>query len=746
MRTYSPGVVACCRRFVVQSLGFRVKTRTSRSSMIRHGIPLAFVFAALAFAGSLSAEPRRVLLLHSFGFDFAPFDAFAAEFRTDLAADFPDSIEFFQISLESARFGAEQADDALVTYLTTLFAGRGVDLIVTIGGPAAGFVQDRREALFPDIPLLMAAVDRRHLKAHSYGGNNVVVAVENIPTKTIDTILEVLPNTESIAVVMGSSPLETFWLGELRNDFRVFEDRVDFVWLDGLSFRDLEQRCANLPPRSAIFFAIFYIDALGVPYSKYHVLSRLADTANAPIFGLHSTQLGNGIVGGALMDIEGLADHSALVARRLLNGENPDQIKNAVISQAAPRFDWPRMSQWKISEASLPPGSIVERRQPTFWERYRGRVMITSVVVVAQFALIGMLLINRSKRRRAEHFLRESERRLSLATEAADVGVWVWDTASNRIWATDEWRAIFGFVGVADIDAGDVWERVHSGDRKEVDEKIESAKNGRSRFTAEFRLVRPDGSTRWVSTRGRMIESKDGHDVRMLGASIDVTKRRESEQASRDFSRRLITAQEEDRARLGRELHDDISQRLARLAIDVGTIQRQGVDGRLGERLEDLRAGLAGLSEDVHSLAYQVHPAVLVDLGLVQALRSECERFSRQESIPAHVHVEGVSGRLPWEASLCLFRVAQEALRNVARHARARSVEISLWAKDDGLKLAVSDTGVGFDPTDARRGPSLGLRGMRERVLILKGELDIEAIPGHGTKIIAWIPLEQNPA
>lgn len=707
---------------------------------------IAFVFLALACVGSIEAEPRRVLLIHSFGYDFAPFDSFTAGFRTSLAADFPDSIDFFQVSVESARFGDGEADDALVDYLLTLFDQRAVDLVVSIGGPAALFVQEQRETLFPGVPLLMAAVDKRHLNSAAYAGRNVVVSVENEPAKIMDTILKVLPETATIAVVIGNSPLERFWLDELRREFRVYEDRVELLWLNELTFEEIQETCATLPPRSAIFYPVFYIDSRGIPYSGNRVLSRLRETANAPIFGLHDTQLGHGIVGGPLTDVAGLAVHTAEVAQRLLHGETPDNIGDSLVSTGGPRFDGTELNRWNISEESLPPESVVENLQPDFLERYRGRIVFVSAIVLVQFALIGGLLFNLSRRRRAERLLQESESRLSLATETAGIGVWMWDTADNHIWATEGWRAMFGFEAAADIDGDDVRQRIHPDDRKEIEEKIENATQEGSPLVAEFRLVQPDGSQSWVAMRGRMIPAENGGGARLLGASVDVTKRREAEQAARDFGRRLISAQEQERARLGRELHDDISQRLARLAIDAGTVERLGTDERVGEAMGNIRKGLVRLSDDIHSLAYQIHPAILDDLGLVQALKSECERFSRQESVPAHAHFHEVPSRLPRDASLCLFRVAQEALRNVARHARARSVDLSLWAKDDGLRLAISDTGVGFDPAQARERPSLGLKSMRERVGILNGELDIETIPGHGTTIIAWIPFDQNPA
>jgi signal transduction histidine kinase len=219
----------------------------------------------------------------------------------------------------------------------------------------------------------------------------------------------------------------------------------------------------------------------------------------------------------------------------------------------------------------------------------------------------------------------------------------------------------------------------------------------------------------------------------------------EAERAAREtFTRQLIGAQEAERARLARELHDDITQRLARLAIDAGQIERGAAAPQIGSPMREVREELVRLSEDVHSLSYRLHSSLLEDLGLAEAVKAECERFSRQESIHMEVKVRDLPPVLPKEVSLGLFRIAQEALRNVTRHARAHTVDVTLRALDGGLQLAVRDDGVGFDPSHKRERISLGLASMRERAGLLGGELDIESAFGHGTTVIAWVPLNDK--
>jgi signal transduction histidine kinase len=217
----------------------------------------------------------------------------------------------------------------------------------------------------------------------------------------------------------------------------------------------------------------------------------------------------------------------------------------------------------------------------------------------------------------------------------------------------------------------------------------------------------------------------------------------ESESALRDLSQRLIRAHEEERALLARELHDDLTQRLAVLAIEIGRAELAASSGVQAETLRAARESLVSLSEDVHSLAYQLHPSVLEDLGLAEALQTECERFQRQHRPTLTMAFETLTAVPGADAALCLFRVAQEALRNVVRHSGARTAAITLREEDGGFLLAVTDDGAGFDPAVQKERRSLGLASMRERVQLAGGAIRIVSAPGEGTAISAWVPAKE---
>ena len=227
------------------------------------------------------------------------------------------------------------------------------------------------------------------------------------------------------------------------------------------------------------------------------------------------------------------------------------------------------------------------------------------------------------------------------------------------------------------------------------------------------------------------------------GLLIQRRRRRLAEREAASLAGRLITAHEDERRRLARELHDDLTQRLARLAIDAAKIEQSPPGSNHGEPGRSMREELVRLSEDVHALSYRLHPSILEDLGLVDALQAECDTFSHAKSIPVELNTGDIPEELPHAVALCLFRVTQEALRNIARHAAASAVRISLLRQDHELHLSVEDNGKGFDAQRQRARPSLGLASMRQRIELIGGELDVETAVDQGTTVRACVPLEE---
>jgi signal transduction histidine kinase len=363
---------------------------------------LIAILLLVAMVNAATAGPKRVLFLHSFGRDFSPWAEFTRSFRTDLDQRSPDPIEFFDAALMTDRFGVNQDESPFTDYLTTLFKKRELDLIVAIGAPAARFVQQHRPQLFLSTPMLFTGVEQRRVPLSTLSANDTVVATTSDHAAVIKNILAVLPDTAKIAVVIGTSPNEQYWLGQLRSAFQPFTDRVAFTWFNDLSFDDMLKRSAALPPRSAIVFFSLLVDAAGRSHEGEKSFATLRAGASAPIFTHIDTKFGNGVVGGPFYSTNNTAERAASAAVRILSGEAPSNIKTPPVGFGTPKFDWRELQRWNIAESRLPPGSEVHFRALTMWEQYRIQLLGICAALLAQAALISWLLYERRRRSLAE--------------------------------------------------------------------------------------------------------------------------------------------------------------------------------------------------------------------------------------------------------------------------------------------------------------------------------------------------------
>jgi len=713
------------------------------SSLRWSWLRLGTLLLTLTTLGAAAASPKRVLIVHSFGNAAPPFTTHSTAFETELTENLGERVDLDEVSLDMARYAELDMQEALVEYLLKRRAKWRPDLVVPIGSPAGVFVAQYRDRLFPETPIIYTGMDGRRLPSGALQNNATFVGEDfNLPA-FVEDILLVAPATTNIAVVIGASQLEQYWMTAFRKEFEPFTNRVSFTWLNDLSFDQTLEQVGKLPPHSFIFLILLLRDASGVTHNADEALKRIHAVANAPVNSIYQHQLGLGIVGGRLYQAELEGVESARMAIRILRGEPMANSPPLIVGPLPPRYDWRELQRWSIGEDRLPSGSTVFFRVPTIWDRYRTGIIAGISVCVLQALLIFGLLANHLRRRHAERSLEESRNWLRAVLDTAVEGIITVNgrgviesvnAATEKIFGYSAAEMVGQNVGMImpvpfreeDDQHPARYDQAHQPKIIEIGREV----SGRRKDGSVFPL---DLAVSEIELAGRRV---------YVGVARDITERKQAEQAAREFGGRLLHAQEAERARLARELHDDITQRLARLAIDAGRVESgREVVGR-SETMRDLRDGLVRLSEDVHSLSYKLHPALLEDLGLADALKAECERFTRDESIPVKLRLGQIPGKIPADTGLCLFRVMQEALRNVARHSRAKAAEVSLRPLDDGLQLAVADTGAGFDPRKHRTRPSLGLASMHERVRLLGGELEIESAPGHGTTVLAWLPLK----
>jgi signal transduction histidine kinase/ABC-type uncharacterized transport system substrate-binding protein len=358
---------------------------------------LSTVVLLFAMTSAAFSEPKRVLLLHSFGRDFAPWNEYARTIREELGLQSKEPIDIFEASLATAR-SADAEEGPFVEYLRALFSKHQLDLVIAIGAPAVNFLQQHRSQLFPSVPAVHTGLEQRRVPLNSLTSNDAVVAVSIDLAGAVGSMLRVLPETTSVAVVIGNSPIEKYWLGQMREAIQPFENRVAFTWFNELSFEEMLQRAAVLPPRSAIFFVLLSVDAAGVAHEEGKAMARLHVVASAPMFTHSDAFFGQGIVGGPLSIVANVGRQAARVAVRILGGETAGDIKTPPIEFGTPKFDWRELKHWNISESRLPVGSEVHFREPGLWEQYRPQVTAVVAALLLQAVVISWLLVERRRR------------------------------------------------------------------------------------------------------------------------------------------------------------------------------------------------------------------------------------------------------------------------------------------------------------------------------------------------------------
>jgi PAS domain S-box-containing protein len=292
-------------------------------------------------------------------------------------------------------------------------------------------------------------------------------------------------------------------------------------------------------------------------------------------------------------------------------------------------------------------------------------------------------------------------------------------------------------------------------------EMVQAKLGGIERTTYELAVNTRDGRTLQFEVSSRL-QFREGQPVGVLGIARDVTERRRAEQALREseaalhrnreelraLTAALLTAQEEERKRVSRELHDGLNQKLAVLAMDVEALEQRLPlsPDPMQAGLRSLRTRVVELSDEIRRMAYQLHPSVLEHLGLTVALQSYCAEFSKREGIKVRFTDRNVPEPLPQDVALCLYRVAQEGLRNVAKHSASRRATVTLQGKNDAVQLSITDFGVGFDPQSVKGKGGLGFISMEERVRLVQGSLSVKSRAGHGTRIEVRIPLPEQTA
>jgi PAS domain S-box-containing protein len=705
-------------------------------------------------------EVRRVLVFNDFGSVSSPGIAEMDQEVFNGLQKSPYQVEFYNENLEVTLFSDDASKRQVREWYIRRYSDRRPDVIITVGPASLRFMQEIHEGAFKDTPVVFCGIMEipEGLDNSRFTGAWSGVQTE----KTMESALRLQPGTRHVVVVGGVGSLDREGEAIVRRNLRGYESRLDFTYLTDLSMPNLLEQLKLLPNNTIVLHTAITQDTAGSRFiDATQAVPLVAGAARAPVFVLDDVDLNNGAVGGDLLSWAATAREAAKSALRILNGEKPQDIP-IVRSDNVYMFDWRALRRWGLKDTNLPPGSTVLNRQPTLWESFRWYFIGGVALILAEALLISGLLVQRAKRKIAEAGVIIANERLAKdlventqITEALQKS----ETKFSKVFRLSPVaKTLTRLKDERCVDLNEAFEHLVGWRRDEVlgrtlaEIGIWANPDERLRFVEDLKretLIRDheaqfrtkSGKIRTVLRSSDLVEI-DG-ELCGLTVIVDITERKLADEAVAGMSRNLLEAQEQERRRIGRELHDDINQRLALLAVEIDRMKEVSpvTYGELRNRMDELGKRTSEISAVVQSLSHELHSSKLEYLGLVSAMKSFCKEFGGKHKLEIDFSSEGIPSDVPPEISMCLFRVTQEGLQNALKHSGVRFFEVKMHGSPTDIQLTVRDLGKGFDPELAKDTPGLGLVSMQERVRLVKGTISITSRPQSGTEINVRVPL-----
>jgi PAS domain S-box-containing protein len=682
------------------------------------------------------------------------------------------NLEVFSEYLDLMRFPAAQYGDDIVRFLRARHETRKPDVLITLANTTLQFVLDHRDDLFPGVPIVFANVDHREVEGKEMPPNITGLWMAWDYQRTLELALQLQSKTREVVCVSGTGVEEQAWNKEARKVLERFASQVRTRWLDKWPLEAVLDEVAELPPDSVVLYIPMQRDGAGQSVSPFEVARQLAEASRVPVYGLSLPQLQQGIIGGALLDFSEIGHKTAALAFRVLAGERPPTLSPPDPSTNPLLINWRALKKWHVSESRIPAEATVLYRDPSLWEKHPRLILATAAVVGLQSVLIVGLILQRSRRKRAEESLRDSEDRMSLAAEAANLGMWVWDVVKDEIWMTDKGRALFGIAPDTRLDYAALVARVHPEDRAARDAAMRRALETQGEYAMEYRVVLSDGQVRWIAGRGRA-DFGDGKPLRMRGVSRDCTAQKQADQET------LLLRQEI--AHVGRvSMMGQLASALAHeINQPLGAILRNAEAAELfmeneSPDLDEIRAILSDIRKDDQRAGSVIDRmrALLKRHDLetrpldVGELVGDVASLARADAAARQVKLDlDVADGLPLvrgdrvhlqQVLLNLILNGMDALNGVSRQDR----RVSVTARLDGaqtVEIAVSDTGHGipadklahvFDPffTTKPNGIGMGLPISRTIIEAHGGRLWAENNNGGGAAFRFTLPIAEEAA
>ena len=503
-------------------------------TQIQRGSFAALLLVILLVQLLCAAEPKetkRVLVLY--GEDKAhpghelTDRGIQAVFRSNKLFD----VRLYTEYLDLSRFRGTAHLCTVADYLRRKYAGSKIDVIIAVYPAVVDLLQGEAQEAFPGIPIVACEVSRSYAKnlynSPSSAFVTGVVMAENV-AGMLDTALRLRPGTKSVALIAGTTPNDAYSAQVFRKALDHYAGKLELIDLNKLPMEDILKRVGSLPPDTIVLYSGILRDGAGTSFVPREALSMISLASNAPVFGIYDTYMGYGIVGGRLVSFEQQGREAAALALRILGGESPASIPFAGDQAYASLYDWRELKRWNIPETAVPPGSEILYRQLSFWEGYKWVIIGAAALVMLETTLIFGLVTNLLRRRKAERSLLESEELTRLAVSSASAGLWSLDRDTGHIWASEKTRELLGIDSDEELNLERFLTVVFPEDRESVRQAVQQTLQREQDPPIEYRVGLPDGTVRWIASRGRLQKLPASKSIRLMGVSIDITQRKQA--------------------------------------------------------------------------------------------------------------------------------------------------------------------------------------------------------------------------
>lgn len=720
-----------------------------KSTMLRTFLICIFLLFFCISAHAQTQEKKKILILNSYHQGLSWTDNIVKGIKESLKTE-ESHIDYYIEYMDTKRFYGDKYFEKIFNLMKQKYGEIKFDLIIVSDNDALLFTMKHYQRLFYEIPVIFCGINNfNDSLIEKYRKWFTGVAEETDVKGTLDIALKLHPNTQRVYIINDITTTGLAMKKGLLEIFPEFSNKVSFIMLENPDMKELQKEVEKIPPKSIILLLLVNRDKTGNFFAYEESLDLLYPHTNSPIYSVWDFYLGRGIIGGKLTSAFLQGKKAGELALQVLQGKSPSEIPVVKESPNEYMFDYKELKRFNVSLNKLPKESRIINLPESFFVKYRKTLIMITLIFLGLSLVIVILTINISKRKKIEEELRISEEKYRD----------LYDNAPDMYHSVDRNGII--------IECNETEAKMLGYKKEEIIGKpityfmTEESKKAQAEFfpniekysfiQVERDFIRKDGSVFTASLNVYVEVDEKGNFVKTKTIGRDITYRkqieeelRKSREALRKLSVYLQNIRENERKEIAKEIHDELGQSLTALKLSLSWIKKRVEDEFLNKKFDETLTIVNALIKQVQNISNRLRPSLIDHLTLEDAIMWQVREFERNTSIVCNVDIAEHNIKLSKNVSLTLFRIFQEALTNIARHANATEVDIKMFKSEASILLIIKDNGIGISEEKIKSPESFGLMAMRERAYSINATLDIRRSHKGGTEIIISVPIRNN--